>query len=70
MTLLIRIPIILTIEVVQGNTGPERLNTPGQRRKMAARQMMFRRAAWTLNNYTEDEIKENVGQFRYIVWGY
>ncbi|XP_022656047.1 uncharacterized protein LOC111248264 isoform X2 [Varroa destructor] len=40
---------------------------------MAARQLRFRRAAWTLNNYTEEElknIKENVTQFRYIIWGY
>lgn len=35
--------------------------------------MMFRRSAWTLNNYTDEEvthIKANVDQFRYIVWGY
>lgn len=41
--------------------------------KMAARQLRFRRAAWTLNNYSDEELKslkDNVNQFRYIVWGY
>lgn len=40
---------------------------------MADPQLRFRRAAWTLNNYTDDEVKNlkiNVTLFRYIIWGY